>query len=114
MEELLKELKKIKKELGDDDNKTVKEVKETLEEIINEFDEDDCILLITKNRGLIRASGAQTLGLFAVASERLSEELPIEYLTDAFIRGVAGKKNNPDKLDKDKINEILEAIKKAI
>lgn len=126
MDELMKKLEKLTEELLDnvkddkkDDRKDlIKRIEEAKKEL-DEFKEDKSreeFILMTKERSIIYGSKLSIMGLTSCLCNRLVEDddLPLEFLTDAVIRGLACDDSDPAKINSKKIKKILKKIQEIV
>lgn len=117
LEELKKLISKLEKEIDekkdkkDEENKkNIKEAQKVLEKKLKDEVE---ALIYTDPRGCtIVGSHVSILALTSLLLEALAEDLPIYEMTVEFLSGVAS--DGKDNYKREKINEILEAIKELM
>ena len=127
MEDMLKELEKLTKELGDFREKFNPESEEYKERKINNLkkakkaiieslnsEDPECIMFVTNQRITTSGTVVETLSLLSSVIDKFANDndIPLDLLVKAFIFGTCVK--DGQKVDHDKIEEVLDSIKELI
>ena len=119
MDDKFKEIEKMVDEFFDEvilnkksDKEETKRIKKNVEEIMKEFNNNE-IILVTRKKTYIDGTRLTIRGLFYSLLSHLVDDIGLERLTETFLDAVI-MDDKLEKINKDKLNEILDIIKKRI
>ena len=115
LDKILKELEELLDDTTSKEEKEKKEIetkkREIIESIQNSKDLTE-IIYTDSHRTIINGKTNKVLALLSMTIDNLKDSVPFKYLAEACIAGLALK--NDRTMDRDKLNEILEVMKKYI
>lgn len=117
LEELKKTLEDTKEDTKEESSEDIKkDLKAKIDEMLgnNEIDKKTPIIVMVSTSTMVRGGTLKVGGAYSLLTNHLSEDIPIRIMTDAFVRGIACIDDDPRKIDKAKVDEILESIKDII
>lgn len=123
MEKELAELNKIldkiigKVEKPEEDNKQkIQNIKKAQKKIKEQLElENEVVIFGNQNGSLCSGQAGDILATLATLINNLMEDIPLEIMTQTVVMAIACKDNTEEiKIDRDKLNEVLEAIKELL
>jgi len=115
LKEMIEKLEKLAEDKKDNKQENKKNIQEAKENIKRYLKEDIKAVIFTSDEGhsTFVGSGGDLLGLFACLVERLTQLMPFEVVATTVVAGLA-LEDDGKTMNRDKINELLEVMKKCM